>query len=42
MVIKAAHDDALPFFEGLAQVELEGKKGYNDRNGAFVWGPEKE
>lgn len=42
MVIKAAYDDTRHFFEGLARVELEGKKGYNDRNGAFVWGPEKE
>lgn len=38
MVIKAAYDDARPFFEGLARVELEG----NDRNGAFMWCPEKE
>jgi hypothetical protein len=41
-VIKPAFDGAEPFVEGLALVEKDGKKGYIDRTGRFVWGPEKD
>ena len=42
VVIKPAFESADPFVEGLALVEFDGKKGYIDRSGKFVWGPEKD
>ncbi|MHC1698098.1 MAG: WG repeat-containing protein [Geobacteraceae bacterium] len=42
VAIKPRFDSAGPFEDGLAQVELAGKKGYIDRSGKFVWGPEED
>lgn len=41
IVIKPVFESADPFVDGLALVEFDGKKGYIDRSGKFVWGPAK-
>jgi hypothetical protein len=36
-VIDAKYDEAFPFRGGIARVVLDGKIGYVDRSGTYIW-----
>ena len=39
IVIQPDFDRAWSFVNGLAEVEVDGNRGYIDKQGAYVWGP---